>query len=84
MWHALELLLLLLLTSVAARKRHDLPGWNLVFADEFEGEALDTSKWSVEEGDGCDRGICGWGNDEVSNYHLCLTSCVSLFEWDLL
>jgi hypothetical protein len=67
MWYVLSLFLLLLLPAASARKRHELPGWNLVFADEFEGDRLDTTKWKVEEGDGCDRGICGWGNDEVSD-----------------
>jgi beta-glucanase (GH16 family) len=39
-----------------------------VWQDEFNGSALDTSKWEVMTGDGCDYGICGWGNSELQNY----------------
>ena len=43
-------------------------GWNLVWADEFDGDALDESKWEFQIGDGCAEGICGWGNGEFQNY----------------
>ncbi|GGY44853.1 hypothetical protein GCM10007148_12240 [Parvularcula lutaonensis] len=39
-----------------------------VFADEFDGTSLDTSKWEPMIGDGCDYGICGWGNNELQYY----------------
>lgn len=39
-----------------------------VFADEFKGTALDTSKWQVQTGDGCSYGLCGWGNNELQSY----------------
>ncbi len=43
-----------------------------VWADEFTSGAakakLDASKWNYELGDGCDRGICGWGNGERQYY----------------
>lgn len=45
------------------------PGeWTLVWSDEFNGNALDGTKWSVMTGDGCDLGICGWGNGELQWY----------------
>jgi beta-glucanase (GH16 family) len=45
------------------------PGeWTLVWSDEFDGTALDGTKWSVMTGDGCDLGICGWGNGELQWY----------------
>ena len=44
------------------------PSMNLVWADEFDGASLNTSDWNYELGDGCDRGICGWGNEELQNY----------------
>ena len=42
--------------------------WELVWQDEFEGSELDDSKWSIQSGDGCDLGICGWGNNELQWY----------------
>ncbi|HJK96327.1 MAG TPA: glycoside hydrolase family 16 protein [Polyangiaceae bacterium LLY-WYZ-14_1] len=43
-------------------------GWELVWSDEFDGSELDLSKWSVQVGDGCDIGLCGWGNNELQWY----------------
>lgn len=42
-------------------------GWSLVWADEFDGAALDTTKWSLQLGDGCPS-LCGWGNNELQTY----------------
>lgn len=47
----------------------DPPGdWALVWSDEFEGDALDASRWSVQVGDGCAVALCGWGNNELQWY----------------
>jgi beta-glucanase (GH16 family) len=46
----------------------DTGTWTLVWQDEFDGTALDGTKWSVMYGDGCDLGICGWGNGELQWY----------------
>lgn len=47
----------------------DLDGaYTLVWSDEFDGTELDASKWSYDLGDGCDREICGWGNNELQYY----------------
>lgn len=40
----------------------------LVWADEFDGTALDTSKWEALIGDGTEFGIPGWGNQEEQWY----------------
>ncbi|MGV6806727.1 MAG: hypothetical protein ACWA5K_02340, partial [bacterium] len=40
------------------------PAWQ----DQFNGEALDTSRWQIVEGDGCDQNLCNWGNDELQWY----------------
>ncbi|HOY12242.1 MAG TPA: family 16 glycosylhydrolase [Saprospiraceae bacterium] len=40
----------------------------LVWADEFDGTSLNTNNWSYEIGDGCDIGLCGWGNSELQWY----------------
>jgi beta-glucanase (GH16 family) len=42
--------------------------WTLVWSDEFNGNALDGTKWSVQTGDGCAIGLCGWGNNELQWY----------------
>jgi hypothetical protein len=41
---------------------------NLIWQDEFSGNTLDTSKWSHNVGDGCNFGLCGWGNGELQWY----------------
>ena len=38
------------------------PGWRLVWADEFNGTAVDTSRWILETGGH------GWGNNELQHY----------------
>ncbi len=43
-------------------------GYRLVWADEFDGDRVDASKWSFQLGDGCDIGLCGWGNGELQWY----------------
>jgi beta-glucanase (GH16 family) len=45
--------------------------WVQVWSDEFDGAAgarIDSTKWSYETGDGCQQGICGWGNSEKEYY----------------
>jgi beta-glucanase (GH16 family) len=39
-------------------------GWNLLWSDEFDGSAVDTSKWGFDTG----TGNWGWGNNEVQFY----------------
>lgn len=39
-----------------------------IWADEFNGSTVDTSKWEFQNGDGCSYGICGWGNNELQSY----------------
>ncbi|MDH3589449.1 MAG: glycoside hydrolase family 16 protein [Gammaproteobacteria bacterium] len=40
----------------------------LVWADEFEGVALDTGKWEPMIGNGSAYGLSGWGNNELQYY----------------
>ncbi|MEA3462883.1 MAG: family 16 glycosylhydrolase [Bacteroidota bacterium] len=42
--------------------------WRLVWADEFDGDTLNTNKWSYMIGDGTEYGIPGWGNNELQYY----------------
>jgi beta-glucanase (GH16 family) len=39
----------------------------LLWAEEFDGNELDTSDWNYELGDGCPQ-LCGWGNNERQLY----------------
>lgn len=39
-----------------------------LFEDNFNGPTLDMSTWLSIEGDGCEQGICGWGNNELQRY----------------
>jgi beta-glucanase (GH16 family) len=40
----------------------------VVWGDEFNASTLDLTKWSYQIGDGCQEGICGWGNNELQYY----------------
>jgi len=42
-------------------------GWNLICNDEFDGNILDGSIWSYQNGNGCPD-LCGWGNNELQYY----------------
>lgn len=47
-----------------------IDGWNLIWNDEFDGNALDMSKWSYQTGYylSSDPGTWGWGNAELEYY----------------
>jgi beta-glucanase (GH16 family) len=40
----------------------------LAWSDEFNGSAVDTSKWTHDIGTGAEQGLTGWGNDELEYY----------------
>ena len=40
----------------------------LIWSDEFDQSSLNLDNWSYNLGNGCDLGICGWGNEELQNY----------------
>ena len=42
--------------------------WQLVWADEFDGDGLDGNNWEVQTGDGSEYGLTRWGNDELQWY----------------
>ena len=42
--------------------------YELVWADEFDTEEIDTTKWAFQIGDGTEYGIPGWGNNELEYY----------------
>lgn len=56
---------LVLLAGAAIASAQNVPGWSLVWADEFEqadGTAPDPTKWTYDLGGG------GWGNQEIQYY----------------
>ena len=42
--------------------------WKIKWADEFNGAAVNTEDWTFEMGNGCNNGLCGWGNNELQSY----------------
>ena len=41
----------------------------LIWSDEFNVDgAPDSDKWDYDLGDGCNIGLCNWGNGEVAYY----------------
>lgn len=39
---------------------------DLLWEDNFD--TLNQSSWTIDEGNGCDQGLCGWGNQELQSY----------------
>lgn len=42
--------------------------WKIKWAEEFNEAAINTENWTFEIGNGCNQGICGWGNNELESY----------------
>lgn len=42
--------------------------WEMVWSDEFDGDTLDLARWGYDLGDGSDRGLDRWGNNEQQWY----------------
>lgn len=61
------LLLLGCLLASSPLKMQAQPCMELIWADEFDGTALDTTRWSYDIGHGCPN-LCGWGNNELQYY----------------
>ncbi|CAN0516537.1 unnamed protein product, partial [Scytosiphon promiscuus] len=57
-----------LLSGWAGEAALDVDALELVWFDDFVGNSVDWDKWIVDEGDGCDIGLCDWGNGEKQVY----------------
>lgn len=69
----LSILILLFITSCDSSSTSvDQPPedleYQLVWSDEFDGNSLDTDKWSYQLGTGAQFGLVGWGNNELQYY----------------
>ena len=40
----------------------------LLWSEEFNGDSLDSTLWSSFDGNGCQIGLCGYGNQELETY----------------
>ncbi|HEX2535190.1 MAG TPA: Ig-like domain-containing protein, partial [Chitinophagaceae bacterium] len=59
-----RLLLLLLFFTVMTPARSQV----LVWEENFDGTTINPDHWTFDFGDGCERGLCGWGNNELQYY----------------
>lgn len=48
--------------------RQPASGWMVLWADHFDGHRLNPKKWGLQLYDGCQYGLCGWGNGEQAWY----------------
>ncbi|MFN1834199.1 family 16 glycosylhydrolase [Balneola sp. MJW-20] len=46
----------------------EIPGYELVWNDEFDQNSLDESSWEYMNGNGSEYGLDGWGNNELQYY----------------
>lgn len=46
----------------------EYPSMSLTWNEEFDGTELNTATWTYELGNGCDKDLCGWGNNELQEY----------------
>jgi beta-glucanase (GH16 family) len=61
--------LLLLFSTTVQAQCVELENCELVWSDEFDGTAVDTTKWSFQLGDGSEVNLPrGWGNNEQQWY----------------
>ena len=41
---------------------------SLLWSEEFNGATLNTTLWNTYDGNGCQIGLCGYGNQELEYY----------------
>ncbi len=40
----------------------------LLWSEEFNGNSVNTGSWNLQDGNGCQIGLCGYGNAELQTY----------------
>ncbi|WP_249315848.1 glycoside hydrolase family 16 protein [Bacillus sp. FJAT-49711] len=82
-WWSLSMVFLLFFSNlfsfnVMANETKEAPSsdesdWTLVWEDNFDGEELDSTKWTIDTGNGYEQEdgtwVTGWGNNELQYYH---------------
>ena len=61
-------LIFLYITILFSVNSLNAQNWQLIWEDEFNGNALDSSKWIHDIGTGSQYGMWGWGNGESQFY----------------
>ncbi len=54
--------------SISLRCIENIHGYELIWADNFDGDSLNLNNWEYQEGDGSAYDIPGWGNNEAQYY----------------
>lgn len=54
--------------TISTNYKGEVRKWTIDWSDEFEGDSLDTSKWSYMIGTGAEYSGNGWGNNEEEYY----------------
>lgn len=65
--HLIGGLLLAATTAASASVTAPVIG-KLLWSDEFNGASLDGKVWATYDGNGCQIGLCGYGNQELQTY----------------
>jgi beta-glucanase (GH16 family) len=59
---------LLLLLGLLSFAISPVSAQTLVWEENFDGTTINPDTWTFDFGDGCERGVCGWGNQELQYY----------------
>ena len=67
-FHALAASILLACGAQAAASVTNPVIGQLLWSEEFNGNSVNTGVWNLQDGNGCQIGLCGYGNAELQYY----------------
>jgi hypothetical protein len=67
-WQALAAGLLLAASAQAPASVTNPQIGQLLWSEEFNGNSVNTGVWNLQDGNGCQIGLCGYGNAELQYY----------------